>query len=142
MIVFDLRCGKEHVFEAWFKDSETFEAQAEGGEVVCPVCGDTDVGKSLMAPRLSGAKHDQAPAAGGPAEQMGRFMAAAREIRRHVEENCENVGERFAEEALKIHNGETESRGIYGAATDHEAETLNDEGVEFQRIPWGPREDA
>jgi hypothetical protein len=138
MIVFDLKCQHDHVFEAWFKDSEAFDLQASAGEVACPVCGETEVEKSLMAPNVS-------TRSGPPAkmvEHVQRYVAAAREIRRQVEENCEYVGENFPDEARKIHYGETEERGIFGEATDNEAAALTEEGVEIQAIPWAPREDA
>jgi hypothetical protein len=141
MIVYDIKCFHEHVFEAWFKDSETFDEQVEAGGVSCPVCGSTDVQKALMAPRLGKGKEK-----GGDLdrarENMGRYVAAMHEMRRKVEDNCDYVGDKFAEEARKIHYGEAESRGIYGEATNDEASSLSDEGVEFQKIPWAPREDA
>ena len=142
MIVFDLKCRHDHVFEAWFKDSETYDQQVSAGEITCPVCGETEIHKSLMAPNVStrGGNDDRPPAK--MAEQVRRYVAAAREIRRHVEEHCEYVGDKFPDEARKIHYGESEERGIYGEATDSEAAALNEEGVEIHRIPWAPREDA
>ncbi len=139
MILFDLKCANDHVFEAWFKDSEAFEHQAEGGEIVCPVCGDGAVEKALMAPRIG--KGDRALAKKA-AEHAKRYAAFASEVRRHVEHNCDYVGPRFAEEARKIHYGESEARGIYGEASDADAQTLDEEGIDVQRIPWAPREDA
>jgi hypothetical protein len=139
MIVYDIKCSHDHVFEAWFKDSETFDEQVEAGGVSCPVCGVTDVEKALMAPRLNKGKSDQRANA---REHMGRYVAAIHEMRRQVEKNCDYVGDKFAEEARKIHYGEAESRGIYGEATNDEASSLVEEGVEFHKIPWAPREDA
>lgn len=138
MIVFDLRCRKEHVFEAWFKDSAAFEQQAADGKVLCPVCGSKKVEKAPMAPNLSTGKRDQ----DSPPEKMVQFMKAMGELRRHVEENCDYVGDKFAEEARKIHYGESDPHNIYGEATKEEAQELSEEGVEFQKIPWAPREDA
>ena len=69
-------------------------------------------------------------------------MAAVKELREQVEQNCDFVGEKFPEEARKIHYGESEARGIYGEASDEDAAALDDEGIEVQRIPWAPREDA
>ena len=138
MIVFDLRCGKEHVFEAWFPDSKTFERQAKKGQVTCPVCGDTKVEKALMAPNIStGRKKD----AEKEKAQAAKVMQALSEVRRQVEENCDYVGPQFAEEARKIHYGETEERGIYGEATKEESKELADEGIEVGVIPWVPRAD-
>jgi len=138
MIVFDLRCGKDHVFEAWFKDSAAFAAQSDAGEVVCPVCGNTKVEKAPMAPRLStGSRNDD-----GPSTKMVQFVQAMGELRKHVEENCDYVGDKFAEEARKIHYGEADPHSIYGEATGEEAEALSDEGIEVQKIPWVPQHDA
>ena len=139
MILYDIKCSHDHVFEAWFKDSETFDEQIEAGGVSCPMCGSSDVEKALMAPRLNKGKgRDRA----NVREYFGRYVAAINEMRRQVEDNCDYVGEKFADEARKIHYGEAESRGIYGEATNEEATSLLDEGVEFQKIPWAPREDA
>ncbi len=139
MILFDLKCANEHVFEAWFKDSETFDHQVEGSEIACPVCGDSGVEKALMAPRLG--KGDRVLAKKA-AEHAKRYAAFASEVRRHVEDNCDYVGPDFADEARKIHYGETKARGIYGEANDADARSLDEEGIEVQRIPWAPREDA
>ena len=134
MILYDLQCRSEHLFEAWFKDSATYQSQIAAREVSCPVCGDTKLEKALMAPRVS--------TGGIGGEGIARYAAALREMRRQVEGNCDYVGERFPEEARRIHHGEAESRGIYGEASDQEAKALEAEGVEFERIPWAPREDA
>lgn len=172
MISFDLICGNDHVFEAWFKDSATFEAQAKAGDVPCPICGDTSVQKSLMAPGVAGLRKGKSdaeqamtmtaeslPEESLPAEDLAApspppvlseeasqkvamFTEAMREVRRQVEENCDYVGDKFPEEARKIHYGETEARPIYGEATKEEAEELEDEGVEVQSIPWVRRNDA
>jgi len=166
MIVFNLRCGGDHVFEAWFKDGATYDLQSAAGEVVCPACGDTHVAKAPMAPRLgkglgkganggdagTGGEHQgdgDGPAAkdaiakgGEKAELASRLREAVGELREHVEKNCDYVGPAFAEEARKIHYGETEKRNIYGEASSEEEKSLKDEGVEFGRIPWLPREDA
>ena len=145
MIVYDLKCRKDHVFEAWFRDSAAYEAQAAAGEVACPVCGSKKIAKAPMAPRLAkggtGGGTD-----GGTAEtetaQAAEAMNALRELRRKVEENCDYVGPGFAEEARKIHYGETDTRNIYGETSDEEAKELRDEGVAFTRIPWAPRQDS
>ena len=139
MILYDIKCSHDHVFEAWFKDSETFDEQIEAGGVSCPMCGSSDVEKALMAPRLNKGKGRDRT---NVREYFGRYVAAMNEMRRQVEDNCDYVGEKFADEARKIHYGEAESRGIYGEATNEEATSLLDEGVEFQKIPWAPREDA
>ena len=142
MILYDLRCANDHLFEAWFRDSAAFETQAAAHEVVCPNCGDTDVVKAPMAPRIArqrGSGDRRGSDDGREADEAG---ARFDELRQHVEENCDYVGERFAEEARKIHYGETESRGIYGEASSEEARDLSEEGVEFQRVPWPKPTDA
>ena len=142
MILFDLKCANQHVFEAWFQDSGAFEAQATGHEITCPICGDTAIAKALMAPAVANARKtgDQRP--DKAAVRMGQYMNALSELRQHVEQNCDYVGEKFPEEARKIHYGEAEHRDIYGEASNEEATELKDEGVAFQRIPWVPPHDA
>lgn len=145
MIVFDLICGNDHEFESWFQNSEAFEKLAKAKQVACPICGDTKVSKSLMAPAVSGTrKKDDAKMAvsAKAAQQMGQYIEAVKQMREQVEKNCDYVGEKFPEEARKMHYGEAETRNIYGEATDSEAESLKEEGVEVQRIPWVPNEDA
>ena len=139
MIVFDLKCAKEHVFEVWFRDTKTFERQARKGEVVCPVCGDTTVEKALMAPNISSSRKKEAAA---ETIRAATAMQALAEIKGHVEQNFDYVGPGFAEEARKIHHGETEKRDIYGEASDQDARELTDEGIEFGRVPWLPSADS
>jgi len=159
MIVFSLRCAEDHVFEAWFRDGATYDRQNAAGEVACPACGDTKIVKAPMAPRLgkgvgksengdgkrddAGDRADSGEVANTEqAELGGRLRQALGELRDHVEKNCDYVGPQFAEEARKIHYGETEKRNIYGEASNEDAKSLKDEGVEVGRIPWLPREDA
>ena len=136
MIRFTLRCAAQHEFEGWFRDGETFETQQQAGEIACPDCGDTKVEKALMAPNI-GRSHKNVPSL-SPAQ----MRAALAELRRQVETNCDYVGERFAEEARKIHYGEVDPHGIYGEATTEESRELADEGISFGRIPWVPTTDA
>jgi hypothetical protein len=152
MIVFDLKCRKNHVFEGWFADSATFQAQADAGEVACPVCGDSRITKALMAPnvatRSSSAKGQEVTPMSGSStlamaqqkEQAAQLLAMMRAAKDHVEKNFEHVGPRFAEEARKIHYKETEARGIYGEATGDEAKALAEEGVEFHPLPVLPED--
>ncbi len=139
MIVFDLKCRKSHVFEAWFPDSAAFDNQAAAGKVVCPACGSTKVTKALMAPNIT-ARRDLSST-----EQKAAAAATLtllKQVREEVEKNCDYVGDRFAEEARRIHYGETTKRNIYGEATDEQAEEMLEEGVAFGRIPWLRRDDA
>lgn len=143
MILFDLICRFDHVFEAWFKDGDAYEKLAAAGAVVCPVCDDTEITKALMAPHVSSdAKKKTATRARRTAESLGRHMNVLAEMRQQVEENCDYVGEKFAEEARKIHYGEVDKHNIYGEASAEEAGELKEEGVEFQRIPWPRDHDA
>ena len=142
MIVYDLRCRKGHGFEAWFRDSAAYDEQAAAGKVTCPTCGSRRVEKAPMAPRVAKARGSDSPAPDREEKMQGALLRAAREIRRKVEESCDYVGPEFAEEARKIHYGETDARGIYGETSDDEARDLSEEGVEFGRIPWPTRQDS
>ena len=136
MILFTLRCASGHEFEAWLRDGNTFEVQQKAGEIACPQCGDTTVEKAVMAPNI-GRRRDATPPV-SPAQ----LRAALLELRRQVETHCDYVGPRFAEEARRIHYGETDPRGIYGEASAEESQALSDEGIEFGKIPWVPTGDA
>lgn len=136
MIRFTLRCASGHEFEGWFRDGANFEAQREAGEIACPECGNTGVEKGLMAPNIAPSRRKAPPIS--PAQ----MRAALVELRRQVETNCDYVGERFAEEARKIHYGEADPHGIYGEASNEEAHDLAEEGISFGRIPWITPTDA
>ncbi|MSO76981.1 MAG: DUF1178 family protein [Alphaproteobacteria bacterium] len=148
MIVYRLACKNEHVFDVWFKDGRACDDQVAGRKVVCPECGSRRVAKAMMAPRVKKSEAAlavaaSAPVATSPSEMTPVQMGAAlRELRRHVEANCEHVGDRFAEEARKIHKGERERRDIYGEATQAAAEALIDDGIEVNHLPWVPLHDA
>ena len=163
MILYRLRCSKGHEFESWFKDSKTYERQEKKSLIGCAVCGNGKVERAPMAPRLgkSGKKVEvekpaadtpvapAAPAAPAPDQQQMAALArhmpkelreALLKVRTEVEKNCEHVGDKFAEEARKIHFGETDQRGIYGEATAEEAKTLAEDGVPFMPIPVFPED--
>jgi hypothetical protein len=150
MIVYNLKCRKDHLFEAWFRDSAAYDEQATAGVLSCPICGNRKVEKALMAPRLSkGAAKTEDAAPVVPSEkavmeteQAGQMMKALAEVRRKIEENFDHVGPAFAEEARRIHYGEADPRNIYGETSNEEAEELREEGVSFGRIPWAPRQDS
>jgi hypothetical protein len=143
MKVLDLRCSHGHGFEGWFASNEAFESQLAAGLVECPVCADTRIVKLLSAPRLNlgNAKapaeapaSSPAPAAAQvPAELSpeARWMRAVREVLAKTED----VGDRFADEARKMHYGETEERGIRGQATREQTEALLDEGIPVMPLP-------
>jgi len=131
MILFRLRCTHGHEFEAWFRDGDWFEAQQKAGEIACPDCSDTLVEKAVMAPRLGRSRETTMPAM-----SPTQLRAALIMMRRQIESNCDYVGNRFAEEARRIHSGEADAHGIYGEATEDESRELADEGISFGRIPW------
>jgi hypothetical protein len=141
MILYELRCEAGHGFEAWFRNSETCDTQVAAGEVMCPTCGSSSVEKALMAPAIS-----KRSAAEGKGARTHTTMAEARReleaLRRRIEENCEYVGDRFADEARKIHYEGSEHRDIYGEATETEARELEEEGIGVARIPWVSRTDT
>ncbi len=159
MILYRLRCSKGHEFESWFKYSKTYERQEKKSLIGCAVCGDAKVARAIMAPRIgkAGKQDAEAPVdtapvpAPTPSPEQQQMAALARhmpkelrealqKVRAEVEKNCEPVGDNFAEEARKIHYGESDKRGIYGQTSDEEAEALAEEGIEFGRLPWIPRE--
>ena len=139
MILFDLKCTRDHVFEAWFPNSAAYDKQAKAGAVACPTCGSHKVEKAPMAPRIGKAAKASVPAV---AAEHGEVRQKLAELRAKIEANCDYVGEKFAEEARRIHYGETERRDIYGETSDDEAKELHDEGVQFTRVPWLQRQDS
>ena len=139
MINFSLVCENAHEFEGWFRSGDDFEAQAKRALVNCPNCGSHKVEKALMAPAVStGRKQEKIALAMGEAQKqaMTQLKAMAEKIR----QNADYVGDKFAEEARKIHFGETDARGIYGEATIEEAKSLAEDGVEFMSVPVFPED--
>lgn len=142
MIVYRVVCPEGHEFDGWFRDSSSFDAQVEAGDVVCPFCGANRVTKALMAPHLakSGTPSARAAAAvpGELAEAQRLAAKAVRKLRDHVETHFDYVGRRFAEEARRIHHGDANERGIYGEATGAEVKELHEEGVKVAPLPELP----
>jgi hypothetical protein len=157
MIRYALNCDQGHVFESWFANSAAYDKQAERALVTCPVCGSAKVEKAIMAPRLARADAigpqppNPAPALVQPTAPVAAktpvamVSAAERELRQklkelrdHVTKNASYVGQRFPEEARKIHYGEAEHRSIYGEASPEEARELHEEGIEFHPLPVLP----
>jgi hypothetical protein len=130
VIVYNLRCRNAHEFEGWFRNSAAFDEQQKGGALTCPVCDSRKVEKAIMAPAVSGAK--KSTVNDSEARQMRQFMTG---LRKYVQNNADYVGPNFAEEARKIHYGETEHRHIYGEATIEEAKELVEEGVDVAPLP-------
>lgn len=141
MKVLNLQCAQGHGFEGWFASNEAFDTQLAGGLVECPMCGDTGIVKLLTAPRLN-LGNSKAPEAESlssrevamPISPEARWMRAVREVMA----NTENVGDRFADEARKIHYGEAEERSIRGQATREQTEALLDEGIAVMPLPLSP----
>lgn len=137
MIRFSVACDHGHVFEAWFRNNDDFDTQQKRGLVECPECGSSAVSKALMAPAVSTSRR-QAKIALAMGEAQKQAMAELKALTQKMRENAENVGDKFAEEARKIHFGEVEARGIYGEATPDEAKSLAEDGVSFMPIPVFP----
>lgn len=133
MIRYALQCDQDHGFEAWFGGSADYDDQAARGLVECPFCGSRAVSKQIMAPAVVGAKKSAAPDAAAKMQTM--MMQAAREVRSHVEQNFDYVGDAFAREARDIHEGRSEKREIYGEATPAEVRKLKDDGVPCAPLP-------
>lgn len=141
MIVFDLKCGRaDHVFEAWFGSTEDYDDQRARGLVQCPMCGDDQVEKAVMAPRI-GAKGNQLASSESSQmmttqpEAMKAMLSALAIAQRKVLEKSDYVGDRFADEARAIHLGEAAARSIYGKATRVETESLLADGIEVAPLP-------
>ncbi len=141
MKVLNLQCGHGHAFEGWFASHDDFDAQRERGLVSCPVCNDAQVVKMPSAPRLNLGQPAEPAAPASPAVQdvaqvtPQHLQAAWMKMVRHVMANTEDVGQQFAEEARKIHHGETAHRNIRGQASREETEALLDEGIEVLPLP-------
>lgn len=166
MIVFDLQCALGHSFEGWFRSHEDFSQQIEAGIVNCPDCGSGTIQKKFSTPHLARSvktgrdtPHDAHTAQGGvmiasasedgsvaqavhapglPSEIAHELRSVFRKIRKHVEKTCDYVGDRFAEEARRMHYGETDERGIYGEASMEETAELVEEGINVMPIPGAP----
>lgn len=136
MKVLDLQCSQLHVFEGWFASEDDFQSQLTRGLVSCPLCGDSVVTKKLSAPRLnlSTSATPQEVAAANHSE-LAQLQSALLTMARHVVANTTDVGDRFPEEARKMHYGETEHRNIRGQATPEETEALIDEGIAVMPLP-------
>jgi hypothetical protein len=155
MIRYALRCEHDHAFESWFQSSSAFDSQVKRKLVACPVCESTKVEKAIMAPQIVSKKGREtaasAPVPAQPPEaapgaqplvmaQEHELRAKLKELRDHIIKNADNVGERFPNEARKMHYGEIEHRPIYGEASPEEARALIEEGVEVSPLPVLPED--
>jgi hypothetical protein len=133
VIIYDLKCEKQHKFEGWFKDLAAFEEQRAGKLITCPLCGSSDVAMVPSSISVMGKSRELKERKANLADLSPMKMLEM--INDFVAKNFDDVGERFAEVALKIHRGEEQKRNIRGVTTDKEEETLREEGVEFMKIP-------
>ena len=139
MILYELKCNNEHSFEAWFKDGATFDRQAKSGKIECPQCADISITKAPMAPSLTKSRRDKECLKDSRDQSQlmtKEVLKAVKKVQKHIQENCDYVGDKFAEEAKAIHYGEAEERGIYGEATSKETSDLIDQEIPFYKIPW------
>jgi hypothetical protein len=150
MIRYALRCERGHDFESWFQSSSAYDSQRKRGLVTCPMCDSTKVEKAIMAPKIAkkGKSKETMPQP-APVEESGssslvmapqerELIAKLKELRDHVLKNADNVGNKFPDEARKMHYGDIEHRAIYGEATAEEAKALVDEGIEVAPLPILP----
>lgn len=143
MIVFDLKCGQDHVFEAWFGSSAAYEAQRADGMIACPICGDTGIGKAVMAPNV-GAKGNQRTEVAVPARTQAEpspaavkaAMAALAAAQSKMLEGSQWVGYSFADRARAMHSGEEDTAPIHGQATVEQAKELIDDGIAVAPLPF------
>ena len=135
MKVLNLQCSHSHSFEGWFASEDDFQGQLARGLVECPLCGDTGVSKMLSAPRLNLGAAQPAPRQEVMSAPATALQAEWLKVVRHVMANTEDVGDRFAEEARRIHYGETGERGIRGQASREETEALLEEGIAVLPLP-------
>jgi len=162
MIHYQLRCSQGHEFDGWFTNSAGFELQAARGLVECPACGAVKVERALMTPAVSTraalpvpsptpppadtpapAPETPTPAVAATAGKLpDQLRGMLQRMRAEVEKNCDYVGPNFADEARRMHRGESDRHAIYGETTPDQAEALSDEGIDFSSIPWVPRADG
>jgi hypothetical protein len=135
MKVLNLHCSHSHTFEGWFGSEDDFQSQLARGLLECPMCGDTSVTKMPSAPRINLGAGKQEPRGDVVTTHDQSMQAAWLKLAQHVVANTEDVGERFAEEARRIHYGETDERGIRGQASREETQALLEEGIAVLPLP-------
>jgi hypothetical protein len=139
VISYALVCEHDHKFDAWFRSAEAYDEQDRRGIVTCPVCGSGDVHKGLMAPHIGRAGTDKVSLSIGH-PQHAQLREAMKALRNKVTSEADYVGDKFAQEARKIHFKDVEPRGIYGEATRDEVAALVDDGVDFMPLPPLPED--
>ncbi len=138
MINYTLQCDQAHRFEGWFASSDDFDRQNAAGLVTCPFCDSKNVAKALMAPNVTTGRQKDKSQAVVMDTMRQDMIAKLRDAVKEIRANAEDVGERFPEEARKIHYGESEARGIIGQASPDEAQALTEEGIEIAPLPVFP----
>jgi hypothetical protein len=148
VIRYALCCEAGHTFESWFNNSTAFDRQAARGLVACPMCGSAKVEKTIMAPSLGSGREAPATAVAEPektpvaivSKEEVELRKKLKELRDHIVKSADYVGEKFPEEARRMHYGEIEHRSIYGEASPESAKSLAEEGIEFHPLPRLPDE--
>ncbi len=138
MIRYSLCCEKAHEFEGWFSESAEFDRQKASGYLTCPICGSGEVSKVLMAPAVTTARQKEGTQALAVSAAQKQAMSKLKEAIQEIRASSEDVGEKFPEEARKIHYGEAEARGIIGQASPVEVKSLIEEGIEIAPLPVLP----
>lgn len=138
MIKYGLSCEHSHEFEGWFSSSADFERQAGASLVSCPVCGSVAITKQMMAPSVATGRQKDAARAVVMGQAQKEAVGRLKELVPQIRENSEDVGERFTEEARKIHYGEADARGIMGQATLEQAREMLEEGIDIAPLPVIP----
>jgi hypothetical protein len=138
LINYTLQCEQAHRFEGWFASSEDFDRQNAAGLVTCPYCDSKNVAKALMAPNVTTGRQKDRTQAVVMDTMRQDMIAKLKDAVKEIRANAEDVGERFPEEARKIHYGESEARGIIGQASPDEAQALTEEGIEIAPLPVFP----
>jgi hypothetical protein len=139
VIQYSLICENSHSFDAWFRNASAYDEQKTRGIVTCPICSTQDVSKALMSPAVSRKSSSKISLSVGHPEQE-KLRAAMKTLRDKVVAEADYVGDKFAQEARKIHDNEIEARGIYGEATPEEVTSLLEDGVDFMPLPSLPEE--
>jgi hypothetical protein len=142
LIRFSLSCANGHGFEGWFGSSQAFDDQQSSGQLACPSCGSTHIHKALMAPAVSTARKKESVrvSAHVPPGPEPEPLVVMRKLRQQLIEGADYVGDRFAEEARRIHYNEVEKRGIYGEASPEDVRSLAEEGIAFHPLPVLPED--
>ena len=140
MIKFDLVCENEHIFEASFDDSSSFEKQKKKKLIECPLCSSSNISKSVMAPNISNKSSSSIKINREKNKLFSNYNKQINKIKSEIEKNFTYVGKKFPEEARKIHYGEVKDKPIYGEATEKESQELVDEGISLVKLPFSKKE--